>query len=210
MRECTTSTEGRVKSKMKAFTPKLVFWITVAASGVFCSTARAASTTLTWDWSYTCKLCVGGSGTFTTTEQQGSGESQYYLVTAMTGIVEGHTIVELLSTNWPGLDNDNKLNYPSGSPYSNEGHKITGIGFLIDYSGLERTLLFNNYQDVYAGYYTQIAGPQLSLLNIDFKNKQVLEETSSVPEPSSFYFSLLGCIALVGLLLGSNFKKSLS
>jgi hypothetical protein len=46
---------------------------------------------LLWDWSYKCSIlttqtkCKGGSGTFTTTDQQASGGDLYYLVTGSPG-----------------------------------------------------------------------------------------------------------------------------
>jgi hypothetical protein len=136
---------------------------------------------LLWNWSYKCSIlttqtkCKGGSGTFTTTEMQGSGGGQYYLVTGITGTVEGNTITSLLAPNSLGYDNDNKLSYPSGGPFVNPGHKITGIAFLTNNDPATKAnvnQLFNNFIDDIVGYYTQIGGPNnLSLLNIDFSSK---------------------------------------
>lgn len=136
---------------------------------------------LLWNWSYKCSFlatqtkCKGGSGTFTTTDLQGSGGDQYYLVTGITGTVEGNTITSLLAPNSLGLDNDNKLSPPLGTPFVNSGHKITGIGFLTNNdpaTNANRNLLYNNFIDDQVGYYTQILGPNnLALENIDYSAK---------------------------------------
>lgn len=138
---------------------------------------------LLWDWSYKCSIlktqtkCKGGSGTFTTTDVQGSGGNQYFLVTAITGTVEGNTITSLVAPDSLGLENDNKLSSPSGAPFANSGHKITGIAFLTNNdpaTHANANLLFNNFIDDEVGYYTQISGPNhLALENIDFSVKQV-------------------------------------
>jgi hypothetical protein len=136
---------------------------------------------LLWNWSYKCSLlttqtpCKGGSGTFTTNEMQGSGGSQYYLVTAITGTVEGNTITSLLPPKSLSYENDNKLSYPLGGPFINTGHKITGIAFLTNNDPATKdnvNLLFTNFMDDFVGYATQIGGPNnLELLNIDFSAK---------------------------------------
>jgi hypothetical protein len=142
-------------------------------------------TDLLWNWSYKCSLlttqapCKGGSGTFTTTDQEGSGGDLYYLVTGITGTVEGNTITSLLPPDSLGGKNDNKLSAPSGAPYGNIGHKITGIAFLTNNDPATKAnvnLLFSNFIDDVVGYYTQIGGPNnLELLNIDLSTKQVGE-----------------------------------
>jgi hypothetical protein len=123
---------------------------------------------LLWEWSYKCSIlttqtkCKGGSGTFTTTDQQGSGGDQYYLVTGITGTVEGNTITSLLAPGSLGFENDNKLSVPSGTPFANIGHKITGIAFLTNNDPPTKAnvnLLYNNFINDEVGYYTQIAGP---------------------------------------------------
>ena len=137
---------------------------------------------LLWNWSYKCSLldtqtpCKGGSGTFTTTEMQGSGGDQYYLVTGITGTVEGNTITALIPPKSLSYENDNKLQYPSGAPFMNVGAgKITGIAFLTNNDPATNenvNLLCSNFIDKIVGYYTQIGGPNnLELLNIDFSSK---------------------------------------
>jgi hypothetical protein len=136
---------------------------------------------LLWNWSYKCSLlttqteCKGGSGTFTTTEMQGSGGSQYYLVTAFAGTVEGKTITALLPPNSLSYENDNKLSYPLGQPFINPGHKITGIAFLTNNDPATKdnvNLLCSNFIDDVVGYFTQIGGPNgLELLSINFSAK---------------------------------------
>jgi hypothetical protein len=140
---------------------------------------------LLWNWSYKCSIlttqtkCKGGSGTFTTTDLQGSGGDQYYLVTGITGTVEGNTITSLVAPDSLGFDNDNKLAAPSGTPFINSGHKITGIAFLTNNDPSTRAngnLLYNDFIDDEVGYYTQIAGPNnLALENIDYSAKLVGE-----------------------------------
>jgi hypothetical protein len=133
-------------------------------------------TDLLWNWSYKCSIletqseCKGGGGTFTTSELQGSGGDQYYLVTGMTGTVEGKTITSLLPPKSLGFENDNKLSAPSGVPFLNIGsHKITGIAFLTNNDPPTEenlNLLCSNYIDDKVGYMYQIAGPDnLELLN---------------------------------------------
>jgi hypothetical protein len=144
---------------------------------------RSKMADLLWNWSYKCSLlttqtpCKGGSGTFTTNEMQGSGGDQYYLVTDITGTVEGNTITSLIAPKSLGYENDNKLSYPSGIPFVNVGHKITGIAFLTNNDPATKenvNLLFSNFIDNVVGYYTQIGGPNnLELLSIDFSAKQV-------------------------------------
>ena len=139
---------------------------------------------LVWNWSYKCSIvdtqtkCKGGgSGTFTTTGLQGSGGSQYYLVTDITGTVEGNTITSLLAPDSFGFENDNKIEPPLGQPFVNPGHKITGIAFLTNNDPATKAnvnLIFQNFIDDIVGYYTQILGPNnLALENIDFSSKQV-------------------------------------
>lgn len=189
--------------------------ITLAISGIFLilSAAPAVSAELLWNWSYKCSIlttqtkCDGGSGTFTTTDQQGSGGDQYYLVTGITGTVEKNTITSLVAPNSLGEDNDNKLSAPSGSPFANIGHKITGIAFLTNNdppTDANVNLLFSNFIDDFVGYYTQISGPgNLALIDVDFSSKKVGEGTP-VPEPSSF----LLYITMVGLMLGTTLRKA--
>jgi hypothetical protein len=153
---------------------------------------RSKMADLLWDWSYKCSIlttqtkCKGGSGTFTTTDQQGSGGDLYHLVTDITGTVEGNTITSLAAPHSLGFENDNKLSAPSGTPFANTGHKITGIAFLTNNdspTNANGNLLFSNFIDDIVGYYTQILGPNnLALENIDFSAKQVGEvgETSTV------------------------------
>ena len=211
---------------MKTLRPTLsiLSGIALATSGMVLCAAPPASADLSWNWSYKCSFfttqtkCKGGSGTFTTTDQQGSGGDQYYVVNGITGTVEGNTITSLLAPDSLGFDNDNKLS-PAGNgvtPYLNIGfsgpsHKITGIAFLTNNdppTGANVNQLFSNFIDDEVGYYTQIGGPnKLALENIDFSSKQVGVvglPPAAVPEPSS----LLGYITLGGLMLGSTLRKA--
>jgi hypothetical protein len=133
---------------------------------------------LLWNWSYKnsdltppCK----GSGTFTTTEQQGSDGSQYYIITGIMGTVEGNTITSLLPPDSLGYENDNKL-APSGLPWLNANHKVTGIAFLTNNDSPTHAnvnLLYSYFIDNIAGFYIQILGPNnLALENIVFSAKQ--------------------------------------
>jgi hypothetical protein len=136
---------------------------------------------LLWNWSYKCSIestiskCKGGSGTFTTTNQQGSGGDQYYLVTGITGTVEGNTITSLLAPKSLGFENDNKICPPLGTLFVNSGHKITGIAFLTNNDPATKAnvnLLYSNFIDDIVGYYMQILGPNnLALINIGYSAK---------------------------------------
>lgn len=140
---------------------------------------------LVWNWSYKCSIlstqtkCKGGSGTFTTTDVQGSGGGQYYLVTGITGTVEGNTITSLVAPDSLEFENDNKIQPPLGQLFVNPGHKITGVAFLTNNDPATKAnvnLLYNNFIDDEVGYYTQITGPNnLALENIDYSAKQVGE-----------------------------------
>lgn len=174
---------------------------------VLLGAGRANATDLQWTWSYKCSLlttqtkCDGGSGTFTTTAQQGSGKDAFYLVTAITGTVEGATITALLPPDSLTFHNDNKLDVPSGAPFSNSGHSITGIGFLTNNDPLSTAnvnLLYNNFIDSFVGFYTQITGPNaLFLESIAFSPKQVGSVGAApIPAPSG----LLVCLTAVGLM----------
>jgi hypothetical protein len=137
---------------------------------------------LLWNWSYKCSLlttqteCKGGSGTFTTTDQQGSDGNQYYVVTGMTGTVEGNIITSLVAPDSLGYKNDNKL-APSGMPWPNADHTITGIEFLTNNDPPTKAnvnLLYAYFIDYVVGFYTQILGPNnLELINIAFSAKPV-------------------------------------
>ena len=140
-------------------------------------------TDLFWKWSYRCSIletqteCKGGGGTFTTSELQGSGGDQYYIVTAINGTVEGNTITALLPPNSLGFENDNKLSAPSGVPFLNVGsHKITGIAFLTNNDPPTRenlNLLCSNFIDDKVGYMYQFMGPNnLELLNTVYSASQ--------------------------------------
>jgi hypothetical protein len=139
---------------------------------------------LLWNWGYRCSMletqteCKGGGGTFTTSELQGSGGGQYYLVTGITGTVEGKTITALLPPNSLEYKNDNKLSAPSGVPFLNTGGgKITGIAFLTNNDPPTRenlNLLYSNFIDDVVGYFYQITGPNnLEILNSVYSAKQV-------------------------------------
>jgi hypothetical protein len=140
---------------------------------------------LVWNWSYKCSFlttqtpCKGGSGTFTTTEEQDVGANGFYIVTAMTGTVEGNTITSLEPPNSLGFKNDNKISV-SGALWANAGAgKITGIEFLTNNDPATHenaNLLYSYFIDDIVGYYTQILGPNnLELVNIDWSNKLVGE-----------------------------------
>jgi hypothetical protein len=150
---------------------------------------------LLWDWTYKCAdftKCKGGSGTLTTTDEQGSGV-KYYVVTGITGTVEGNTITSLVAPDSLGFHNDNKL-ATSGTPFVNSGSKVTGVAFLTNDdspTNANGNLLYNIFINDEVGYYTQISGPNgLALENIDFSAKRVGEvgavvavATSAVPGP---------------------------
>jgi hypothetical protein len=179
----------------------------ILALGALLLSAAPASAQLSWTWSYSCSTfdtgtkCKGGSGTFTTTAQQGSGGSAYFVVTAITGTVEGNPITSLLAPDSLGLKNDNKLSSPLGIPYVNSGSKVTGIGFLTNNDPATDANANNLYQlfiDSEVGYDTQISGPDgLALESIDFKPKKVSDVgvPAPVPEPSSFILLALGAFA---------------
>jgi hypothetical protein len=136
-----------------------------------------------WHWSYKCSIlttqteCKGGSGSFITTDQQGSSGYEYCLITSMTGTVEGNTITSLLAPDSLDYKNDNKLAYPSGAVFCNADHKITGIAFLTNNdspTNANVNLLYSNFMDDIAGFYIQISGPNgLALESIEFSAKQV-------------------------------------
>jgi len=69
-----------------------------------------------------------------------------------------------------------KLSAPSGTPFANVGHKITGIAFLTNNDPLTQAdvnLLFSNFISDTVGYYTQISGPNgLSVENVAFSATQ--------------------------------------
>jgi hypothetical protein len=141
-------------------------------------------TDLLWNWRYKCSIietqteCKGGGGTFTTSELQGSGGDQYYLVTGITGTVEGNEITSLLPPKSLGFENDNKLSAPSGVPFLNAAsHKITGIAFLTNNDPPTKenlNLLCSNFIDNQVGYMYQLMGPNnLELLNTVYSASQV-------------------------------------
>jgi hypothetical protein len=197
----------RVKSKMKR--PTLSVCIALATSGMFLGAARPASADLLWNWSYSCSLfstqtkCDGGSGTFTTTTEQNVGADGFYIVTDMTGTVEGNTITSLEPLNSLGFKNDNKISV-SGAPWANAGAgKITGIEFLTNNdpaTNANVNLLYQVFIDDIVGFDTQIAGPnKLALESINFSDKQVGTVdpigpvgTSAVPEPATWGLMALG------------------
>lgn len=202
---------------MKTFNPTLpiLSGIALAASGMVLSTAPPASAQLSWTWSYKCSIlttqtkCKGGSGTFTTTDQEGSGGGVYYLVTGMTGTVEGNEITSLLAPDFLGIGNDNKLSAPSGVPFLNftPKSKVTGIAFLTNNASptaANANSVYSLFIDDFVGYYYQFSGPNnLSLESVDWKSNQV--GSVEVPEPSGF----LGIVALGGLmLLGKTLRKA--
>ena len=193
-----------------------------------------ASADLLWDWNYSCSLltsfseCKGGSGTFTTTELQGSGINSYYLVTGMTGTIEGSTITSLVAPDTIGYNNDNKLT-PSGQPWANIGHKITGIDFLVNNDppiGTNVYQLLSSFQNDYAGYYTQIFGVRGQgpdgflpyILNTNFSSKEVGEmglttvpglelPEPELPEPSSLLIFATAACLMFGVI--RNRKRQL-
>lgn len=127
---------------MKTSRPKLSVFIALATSGMLLSAARPASADYLWDWSYKCSIldtetkCKGGSGTFTSTEvAEGPSGNPYYVLTGITGTVEGNTITSLLPPDSFTYNNDNKISAfdgdSKGGPYSHDpSHTITGIAFL--------------------------------------------------------------------------------
>jgi hypothetical protein len=151
---------------------------------------RSKMADLLWDWSYKCSKwegtkCKGGSGTYTSTDvAEGPTGNPYYVLTGITGTVEGNTITSLLPPNSLGNNNDNKISAfdgdSKGTPYShNPSHTITGIAFLTNNdpaTAANVNLLFQNFIDSEVGDYTQISGPNnLALENIEFSAKQVGE-----------------------------------
>lgn len=202
---------------MKTSCLKLSAWHIIMLMSGFFLTAAPASADLAWNWEYKCSAlttqtrCQGGSGTFTTTEQQGSGTNEYYVVTGMTGTVEGNTITSLLAPNSLGEANDNKIDN-FGTPFPNAGSKITGIAFLTNNdapSSANLNLLFSNFIDDFVGYYTQIGGPNnLSLLNIDFSGKRVgaTGEIVTVAEPNTLLvFSM--SVLMLGIVAGRKLSS---
>ncbi len=188
------------KSKLSTFSLLLLIFAILLS-------AKPASADIVWDWSYKCSTgekCKGGGGTFTTGDEQGSGINAYYTISALTGTVEGNAITELLAPNSLGEDNDNKVD-TFGSPWPNDGHKITGIAFLTNNSAPTSTnvnLLFSNFIDDFVGYYTQIQGSNFtSLLDVDYSAKKtsMAEDPAAVPEPNSLI--LLGTVALCSLTI---------
>lgn len=210
---------------MKISKPTLSVWIALAASAMFLTAARPASADYLWDWSYKCSIfdtgthCDGGSGTYTSTMvAQGPTGNPYYVLTGMTGTVEGSAISSLLPPSSLGNDNDNKISAfdgdSKGTPYSHDpSHTITGIAFLTNgdpATAANVNLLFQNFIDDQVGDYTQISGPNhLALENVDFSAKLVGEIDpslpASIPEPGSVGLITLGC-----LLFGSALKKAFS
>lgn len=201
--------------------------------------AVPASADVLWDWSYSCSLlttqteCKGGSGTFTTTNLNGSGTDGYYVVTGMTGEVEGNTITSLIPPGGNGK-NDNKLSI-SGGIFNNTGSAITGLDFYTNDDTAQPNELYDVYIDYVVGYYTQLTGPGFNPIeNLDFKDKQVGEVSStsgdslgdmpvidpssllvpiapatgdtSVPEPSS----LLVLTTAAALMFGVTLRKVLN
>ena len=101
---------------MKKLRSSLSFSVLALATfGTLLSAARPASADYLWNWSYKCGAetftkCEGGSGTFTSTQvAQGPDGNPYYIVTGMTGTVEGNTITVLLPVDSLGKNNDNKI-----------------------------------------------------------------------------------------------------
>lgn len=190
-------------------------------SGIFLN-AVPASADLLWNWSYHCSLldtqtkCEGGSGTFVTGELQ-SGPSPYYVVSEMTGTVEGNTITSLLPPNSLGYNNDNWLDQNFGQPIVWATSKITGIAFLTNNDSATRAnvnLLFSNAPGMGTGPFTQIGGPNnLALLDIDFSGRIVGEvdpvgpdgNPVAIPEPGSVLYFVLG-LSVLGLLSVKRFQ----
>jgi hypothetical protein len=194
---------------MERLRTKLSLYIALASGGMLLSAARPASADLLWSWSYKCDAatfskCQGGSGTYTSTDTaEGPTGNPYYVLTSITGTVEGNTITSLLPPDSLELNNDNKISAfkgPSeGTPYSHDpSHTVTGIGFLTNNDPptvANRNNLAQVFQDYFTGDYTQIAGPNgLSLTNVDFSAKLVgqTDPTSPTPVPESSTLTLLG------------------
>jgi hypothetical protein len=142
---------------------------------------------LLWTWSYKGiegTKCKGGSGTFVTTQQEGSG-LPYYVVTTMMGTVEGNTITALLPPDSFTYKNDNKLASPSGAVFASPDHKVTGIGFLTNNdpaTNANVNLLYAMFIDTLTGFYIQLTGPNgLALENIRFESKQSGEIAPAQP-----------------------------
>jgi hypothetical protein len=215
---------------MKTSRPKSLVWIILAISGMFLSAARSASADLLWEWSYKCSLldtgtkCKGGSGQFTSTETaEGPTGNPYYVLTGITGTVEGNIITSLLPVDSLGFDNDNKISAfdgdSKGTPYSHDpSHTITGIAFLTNGdpdTAANLNLLFQNFIDTEVGDDTQISGPNgLALENVDFSAKLLGESDpigvtlpAPVPEPGSLSLITLGCLTLGTALRKHSRKK---
>ena len=102
-------------------------------------------------------------------------ETNTIIVTGIMGTVEGNTITSLLPPKSLEYENDNKL-APSGIPWPNANHAVTGIAFLTNndsptYANVN--LLYSYFIDDIVGFYTQILGPNnLALENIVFSAKQ--------------------------------------
>ena len=147
-------------------------YVALVTSWAFLDTVPASADVL-WDWDYSCtfKECKGGSGTFTTTGIQGSGINSYYLVTGMTGEVEGNTITSLIPPGEAGT-NDNKLS-GGGDPFENAGYKVTGIAFLTNNDPLTTANVNRLYSVfVYAGYDIQLYAPDnLAIENIRYSSR---------------------------------------
>jgi PEP-CTERM motif len=211
---------------MKILRHKLSMCIALATSGMFLSAARPASADLLWDWSYKCSIldtgtkCKGGSGQFTSTDTaEGPSGNPYYVLTGMTGTVEGNTITSLLPPDSLGFDNDNKISAfdgdSKGTPYSHDpSHTVTGIAFLTNNdpaTAANVNLLFQNFIDSEVGDDTQIGGPNgLALENIDFSAKLVGEVDPTlpapVPEPGSLMLFGTGILSMVGMASRRSFK----
>jgi hypothetical protein len=194
-------------AKMRSSPSIQYAWRIALAIAALLISGAPAFAGISWTWDYKCSLgstgtkCDGGSGTFTTSDLQGSGVNAYYLVTAITGTVEKNTITSLLAPGSLNTENDNKISI-SGAPWANAGSKVTGIGFLTDNDPATHAnvnLLFSIFIDDFVGYLTQISGPdKLALESVNFDSKKVssIDDPVTVSEPGNLLYFAAGLLIL--------------
>jgi hypothetical protein len=133
---------------------------------------------------------VTASGTFTAASTGTAGE---YLITGVTGVIDGFTITGLDAVGTYDVsslpDNDNMLFYPAGSAgFFDDG----GLSFQAN--GVD----YNIFSAAAAGAsYQMIDGPNGNLLEANLTNVQI-SPTSLAPEPSSLVLLGTGALGLVG------------